>query len=155
MHHVCHIDKEISLGYDTTGELISSTIRQMIMDEFDVEGDTIFHSIEIKIKEDTNIAIFLEPNNDLCMAILEDIEGWLAQKFEHSDDPTAYRDNEYVKVIMTAIEQRKSQQYVQFGDYAKHMVKKFCTSNPNEAKYKFDYAPSRPEKDGCTHHMQQ
>jgi hypothetical protein len=90
-HHLCHIDKEISRGCDTAGELISSTVRQMIMDEVDVEGDPILHSIKRTMKEDTNREIFLEPNNDLCMAILEDIEGWLAQKFEHSDDPTTYR----------------------------------------------------------------
>jgi hypothetical protein len=52
------------------------------------------------------------------MANLEDIEGWLAQKFEHSDDPTAYRNNKHAKVIMSTTEQRKSQQHVQFGSYA-------------------------------------
>jgi hypothetical protein len=78
MHHLYHIDKNISLGYDTTGEPISRTISQMMMDEVDVEGDTIFHSIERTLNEDTNRAIFLEPNNDLCIAILEDIQGWLA-----------------------------------------------------------------------------
>jgi hypothetical protein len=76
-------------------------IYQMLMDEAGVEGDPIFHSIERTMKEDTNKAIFLEPNNDLCMAILEDIEGWLARKFEHSDNPKAYRYNEHVKVIIT------------------------------------------------------
>jgi hypothetical protein len=38
MYHLCHIDKEISFGYDITGELISSTIRQMLMDEVGVKG---------------------------------------------------------------------------------------------------------------------
>jgi hypothetical protein len=71
------------------------------------------------MKDETNRAPFLELNNDLCMAILEDIEGWLAQNFEHSYDPTAYRNNEHVKVIMTTTEQRKSQQHVQFDAYAK------------------------------------
>jgi hypothetical protein len=93
MHSLCHIDKEISVGYDTTGESISSMIRKMLMEEVDVGGDPIFHSIERTAKEDMNRALFLEPNNDLCMAILEDIEGWLAQKFEHSDEPNAYHDN--------------------------------------------------------------
>jgi hypothetical protein len=146
MHHLCHIDKEISLGYDTIGEPISSTIRQILMDEVDVEWDPIFHSIEKTMRADTNIALLLETNNDLCMAILEDIEGWLAQKFKHSDDPTAYRDNEHVKVIVSKTEQRKSQQHVQFCAYAKRMIKKFCTFNPNEARDEFDYAPSPREK---------
>jgi hypothetical protein len=146
MHHLCHIDKEISLGYDTTSEPISSTIRKMLMDEVDVEGDPIFHSIERTMKAAMNRALFLEPSNDLCMVMLEDIEGWLAQKFEHSDAPTAYRDNEHVKVIMSTTEQRKSQQHVKFGAYAKRMVKKFCTYNPNEATGEFDYAPSLPVK---------
>jgi hypothetical protein len=78
VHYLCHIDKEISLGYDTTGESISSTIRQMLMDEVDVDGDPICHSIERTMKEDMNRAIFLEPNNDVCMDILEDMEGWLS-----------------------------------------------------------------------------
>jgi hypothetical protein len=80
------------------------------------------------------------------MSILDDIEGWVEQKLEHSDDPTAHRENENVKAFTTTIEQRKSQQHVQFGAYAKLMVKKFCSLNPNEATDEFDYAPSRPEK---------
>jgi hypothetical protein len=134
---------EISLGYDTTWELILSTIHQMLMDEVDVEGEgePICHAIERKMKDDTNRAIFLEPNN-----ILEDIESWLAQNFEHADDTQTYRENEHVKVITTTTEQRKSQQHVQFGDYPKRMVKKFCTPNPNEATDEFEYAPSPPEK---------
>jgi hypothetical protein len=51
-----------------------------------------------------------------------------------------------LKVIMKTSKQRKSQQHVHFGAYSKHRLKKFCTSNPNEATDKFDYAPSRPEK---------
>jgi hypothetical protein len=91
----------------------------MLIDEVDVEGDPIFQSIERAMKADTNRALFLEPNNGLCMAILEDIEGWLAQKFEHSEDPTAYRNNEHINVIMPTTEQRKSQQHAHFGAYAK------------------------------------
>jgi hypothetical protein len=82
------------------------------MDEVDVEGGGVFHSIERIMKADMNRALFLEPNNDLCMTILEDIEGWLAQNFEHSDDPTVYRENEHVKVFMSITEHRKSQQHV-------------------------------------------
>jgi hypothetical protein len=116
------------------------------MDEVDVERGPIFHSIERTMKADMNRALLLEPTNDICMEILEDTEGWLAQKFEHSDDPMAYRDNEYVKVIMPTIKLRKSQQHVQFGAYAKRTVKKLCASKPNEATDEFDYSPSRPEK---------
>jgi hypothetical protein len=78
MHKLSHIDKDISLGYDTTGKIITSTICQMLMDEVDVEGKPIFHVIERKIH--TNRALFLEPNNDLCMMILDDSESWMAQK---------------------------------------------------------------------------
>jgi hypothetical protein len=77
MHNLCHIDKDISLGYDTTGEIITSTIHQMLMDEVDVEVETIFHTIERTMKNYTNRALFLEPNNDLCMAILDDIKSWV------------------------------------------------------------------------------
>jgi hypothetical protein len=88
----------------------------------------------------------LEPNNDLCMTIIDNLERWMSKKKEHSDDPKPYHENEHVKVFATTIEQRKGQQHVQCGAYAKHMVKKVCTPNPNEATYEFDYAPSRPEK---------
>jgi hypothetical protein len=91
------------------------------------------------MKNDTNRALFLEANNDLCMTILDDIEIWMAQKIEHYGDPKAYSENEHVKVFATTIEQRKSQQHVHFGAYTKHMVKRLCTPSPNEATYKFDY----------------
>jgi hypothetical protein len=45
MHDICHIDKDVSLGYYTTGEIITSTIHQMLMDEVDVEVEPIFHAI--------------------------------------------------------------------------------------------------------------
>jgi hypothetical protein len=32
IHNLCHIEKDISLGYNTTGELIFSTISQILMD---------------------------------------------------------------------------------------------------------------------------
>jgi hypothetical protein len=114
IHNLCHIDKDILLGYDTTGELISSTIHQLMMDEVYIEGDPMIHAIERTMKNDTNRALFLESNTDLCMAILDEIEGCMAQNIEHSDDPTAYCENERVKVFITTIEQRKRQQHVLF-----------------------------------------
>jgi hypothetical protein len=146
MHNLSHIEKDISLGYDTTGEIIMSTIRQMLMDDVDVEGEPIFHSIERTMKNNTNRALFLEPNNDLFMTILDHLESWMSKKFEYSDDPKASRENEHVKVFATTIEQRKSQQHDQFGAYAKFMVKKLFPPNPNEVTDEFDYAPSRQEK---------
>jgi hypothetical protein len=65
------------------------------------------------------MALFLDSNNNLCITILNDIEDWMAQKFEHSSEPTAYRENEYVKVFVTTIEQRTRQQHVKIGAYAK------------------------------------
>jgi hypothetical protein len=138
MHNLCHIDKDITLGYDK--------ISQTLMDEDDVEGEPVFHAIERTMKNDTNRALFLDSNNYLCMKILNDIEDWMAHKLEHSNDPKNYRENEHVKAFSTTIEQRKSQQHVKFDAYAKHMVKKFYSSNPNVATYEFDYAPSCPEK---------
>jgi hypothetical protein len=69
--------------------------------------------------------------------------GW-RKSLNTSDDPTAYRDNEHVKVFMSTPEQRKSKQDVQFGAYAKLMINKLRISNPNEATDEFDYAPSQP-----------
>jgi Fe-S-cluster formation regulator IscX/YfhJ len=51
MHNLCHIDNDISLDCDTTGERISSMICQILMDEVDVKGEPIFHSIERTIKK--------------------------------------------------------------------------------------------------------
>jgi hypothetical protein len=79
MHNLSHIDKNISLGYDTTGESITSIIRKMLMDEVDVEGDPIFDAIERTMNNDTNWALFLEPNNDLCMTILDDLKSWMSK----------------------------------------------------------------------------
>jgi hypothetical protein len=45
VHNICNIDKEISMGYDTTGKLLNSSIRQLLMDEVEVEGEPIFHSV--------------------------------------------------------------------------------------------------------------
>jgi hypothetical protein len=103
----------------------------MLMDEVDVEGEPIFHDIERTMKNDTNRALFLDSNTDLCITILDDIEGWMAHKFEHSDDPPDYGENEHVKALTTTTEQRKIQQHVKFGAYAKCMVNKFFSSNPN------------------------
>jgi hypothetical protein len=38
IHNMCNIDKKNAMGYDTTGEVLNSTIRQILMDEVDVEG---------------------------------------------------------------------------------------------------------------------
>jgi hypothetical protein len=70
----------------------------------------------------------------------------MANKFEHSDDPTSYRKDHNVKIFSTTTDQRKSQHQVNFGAYAKSLVKRFCAANPNEETDDFDYAPSRPEK---------
>jgi hypothetical protein len=74
VHHLCNIDKEISMGYDTTGELLNSSIRQLPMDEIDVEGEPIFHYVEQTMKDDTKLVLFTEPNQDLCSFIMNDIE---------------------------------------------------------------------------------
>jgi hypothetical protein len=115
VHHLCNIDKEIPMGYDTTDELLKSSIRQLIMDEVDVEGEPIFHSVERTMKDDTNRVLFTEPNQDLCSFILNDIETWMAYKFEHSDYPTAYRQDHHIKIFVTTTYQRKNQQQFKFG----------------------------------------
>jgi hypothetical protein len=70
----------------------------------------------------------------------------MANKFEHSDDPTAYRQDHNVKIFSTTTDKRKKQQQVKFGAYAKRLVRKCCAVKQNEAIDDFDYAPSRPEK---------
>jgi hypothetical protein len=102
------------MGYDTTGELLNSSIRQLLMDEVDVEGEPISQSVERTMKDDTNRVLFTEPKQDLCRFILDDINTWMANKFEHSDDPTAYREDHHTTIFSTTTDQRKSQQQVKF-----------------------------------------
>jgi hypothetical protein len=70
----------------------------------------------------------------------------MANKFEHSDEPTAYRQDHNVKIFSTTTDQCKSQRQVKFGAYAKILVKKCFAVNPNKATDEFDYAPSCPER---------
>jgi hypothetical protein len=114
------------------------------MDEVAVEGEPIFQSVKRTMKDDTDHVLFTGPNLELCKHILEDIKMWTANKFEHSDDPTAYHEN-YKKIFSTTTEQHKNQHHVKFGAYTNSLVKKLCAVNPNEATGDFDYAPSRPE----------
>jgi hypothetical protein len=89
------------------------------------------------MKDDTNRVLFTEPNQDLCRFIIDYIDTWMANKFEHSDDPTAYRQDHHIKIFSTTTDQRKSQQQVKCGSYAKSLVKKLCAVNPNEATEDF------------------
>jgi hypothetical protein len=100
------------MGYDTTGEILNSSIRQLLMEELDVEGEPIFQSVERTMKDNTYRVLFTEPNQELCQHILEDIGTWIANRFEHSDDPTAYRQDHHVKIFSTTTDKRKSQQQV-------------------------------------------
>jgi hypothetical protein len=45
IHHLCNFYKDISIGYDTTGEILNSSIRQLLMYEVDDEGKPINLSI--------------------------------------------------------------------------------------------------------------
>jgi hypothetical protein len=81
IHHLCDIDKEISMGYDTTCKLLNSSIRQLLMDEVDVKGELIFQSVAQTMKDDTNCVLFTEPNQDLCKFILDEIDTWMTNKF--------------------------------------------------------------------------
>jgi hypothetical protein len=89
------------MGHDTTGEALTTTIRQLLMDKFDVEGEPLFQAIEHTMKEDTDQALFTESNQEICEHILDDIEIWMKQKFEHADDPKAYRECDNMKMFAT------------------------------------------------------
>jgi hypothetical protein len=67
----------------------------------------------------------------------------MTKALEHSDDPTANRQDHHIKIFSTTTDHRKSQHHVKFGAYAKSLVKKLCAVNPNEATEDFDYAPSQ------------
>jgi hypothetical protein len=93
------IDKDISMGYDTMGEALNSALRQLLTDEVDVEGEPLFQTIGCTMTNDTDRALFMEPTQDICKHILDDIETWMEHKFEHSDEPKTYRKNDNVKVF--------------------------------------------------------
>jgi hypothetical protein len=109
IHNMCHIDKEISMGYDTMGDALNSTSRKLLMDEVDLEGEPLFQVIARTMKDDTDRALFMEPNQDTCKRILDNIETWIEHKFEHSDEPKAYCKNDNVKIFATTTDQQKNQ----------------------------------------------
>jgi hypothetical protein len=108
IHNMRNINEEIVMGYDTTDEVLNSTIRQILMDEVDVEGDPNFQAIECTMTKDMDRTIFTEPNQDLCKHILDDIETWMEHKFEHSDDPKAYHENDNVKIFATTTDKGRT-----------------------------------------------
>jgi hypothetical protein len=116
IHTICHIDKEISMDYDTTGEVLNTKSRQLLMDEVDVEGEPLFGRSNVPSRR-----TLIAPSS------------W---------NPTTT----YVNISLMTTNQRKNQQQVKFAAYAKIIVKKLCVVNPNEATDNFAYAPSRPEK---------
>jgi hypothetical protein len=61
------------------------------------------------MKDDTDQALFTEPNQDLFKHILDDIETWMEHKFEHLDDPKALRKNDNVKIFATTTDHRRNQ----------------------------------------------
>jgi predicted ABC-type exoprotein transport system permease subunit len=119
------------------------------MDEVDVEGEPIFQSVERTMKDDTDRVLFIQPNQDLCQFILEDIDTWMATKFEHYDDSTECRQDHNVKIFSTTTDQRKIQKQVKSRAYAKILVKTCCAVNPHKETGDFDYAPSRPTPHHC------
>jgi hypothetical protein len=46
------------MEYDTKGELLNSLIRKLLMDEVDVEGEPIFQSVELTMKDETSRVLF-------------------------------------------------------------------------------------------------
>jgi hypothetical protein len=141
---MCHIDKEIYMGYNTMGEVLNTTIGQLLVDEVYVEREPLFQAIERTMKEDMDRDLFTELNQDICKYILYEIETWMEHKVEHYDEPKAYRKNDNVKIFTTTTDHLNNQQHVKVGAYGKSIVKKLYAVNPNEATYNFDYDPSCP-----------
>jgi hypothetical protein len=78
LHGFADIDIEFHLGSDSEdGKDYSSSIRDLLLDERDIDDQHIFHSIERTMKADTIHALFSKQNEILCNSILSDLDACL------------------------------------------------------------------------------
>jgi hypothetical protein len=147
IHGLSDIDIELHLGINNEdGEDYANSIREILLEECDIDGQRIFHSIERTLKADTSRAIFSKHNEIMCNSILSDLNNWLSAKFVDTNNNIAFRESVSVQVHTSTIDQRKSQTQVTYNAYASRIAKRFCSENPNEASESFDTAPNRTPK---------
>jgi hypothetical protein len=76
-----HIELHLGIN-DEDGEDNANSIREILLEECDIGGQHIFHSIERTMKADTSRALFFKHNEILCNSIFSDLDNWLKSKFE-------------------------------------------------------------------------
>jgi hypothetical protein len=92
IHGLSYIDIELHLGTDNNdGEDYANSIREILPEECDIDGQRIFHSIEHTMKSDTSRAIFSKHNKILCNSILSDLDNWLSSKFADANNNISLR----------------------------------------------------------------
>jgi hypothetical protein len=91
IHGLSDIDIELHLGInDQYGKDYANSIREILLEECDIDGQRIFHSIERTTKADTSRAIFSKHNEILCKSVLSDIDNWLKAKCEDANNNSAF-----------------------------------------------------------------
>jgi hypothetical protein len=85
------------------------------------------------MKADTTRALFSKWNEITCKSILSDLDSWLSIKFGDALHRVAFRKEADIRVFMSTVEQRKTQDQVKFNYYASRIAKRVCSDKPNEA----------------------
>jgi hypothetical protein len=126
LHGLADIDNELHLGNDSDdGEDYSSSIRDLLLDKPDINDQRIFHSIERTMKADTTRALFFKQNAILCNSILSDLDSWLSNKCDEAQHRVTFRKESDVRVFISTVEQRTTQDQVKFNAYASRITKLF------------------------------
>jgi hypothetical protein len=144
IHGLFCIDKEQHMGTATDdSEDYTNTIRKLLLEECNIDGQRPFHSIERTTKCGTTRAIFSKQNKILCNSILSDLDNWLTSKLIDANNNLAFRKSDDIRVFISTIDHRKNQNQVKYDTYASRIAERFCTDNPNKASELFDTYPSR------------
>jgi hypothetical protein len=139
------ISDELHLGNDSEdGEDYANSIRQLILEECDIDGQQIFHSVERTMKADTSRVILSKQNEMLCNSNLSDLDNWLSSKFNDANNNASFRKSAAISVHTSTIDQRKNQHQVKCN--ASQIPKRFCSENLNEAIESFDTVPNPTPK---------
>jgi hypothetical protein len=143
IHGLSEIDIELHLGNDCDyREDYSNTIRDIFLEELDIDGHRIFHSIGRTMETNTTRALLSKQNEIVYSTILSDLDTWLCARFIDANYNVAFRSSAEVGIFNSTIDQRKTQNQVKLNAYASRIAKRFLSDNPNEDIEYFDTAPT-------------
>jgi hypothetical protein len=121
LHGLADIYIEFHLGNDSDdGEDYSSSIRDLLLYEQDIDDQRIFHSIERTMKANTIHALFSKQNDILCNSILSDLDARLTTKFSDAMHRFAFHKESDVRIFISTVEQRKTQDQVKLSSTPMH-----------------------------------